>query len=369
MVSCGICGVELGDAPICISTHIKKHNIDQKTYYDTYVACHLGCVVCGKPTKFKSLSNGYLLLCGNKTCLVKYTNPYNISFYMYRGYSETEAIRKISEIQSNNSKKVDRTKKDIYTNQVGYWVKKGFTIHEAEQKVNERQACGSLENFKKRYGDEEGVAKWVDRQNKWQATLNNKTVEEKNQINKRKGRTFEQLVDSFGIEKTKEICDARGKSFSKETLMTRFGDDEEIYRDFIKRRAEKIYKNYTGYSSNREKYLYEYLKSKFPEVERQFKIYDKRYYLYDIKISNILIEFNGDYWHANPKKYPETWVNTHTKMTAKEIWEQDRLKRDVALKSNFVVKYVWESDISSKSKFKIFMDEFERELKQCLKKQ
>lgn len=368
MVSCKICDAVLGDQPACLSKHIKKHDISQKSYYDTYVACHLGCVVCGNPTKFKSLSNGYLMLCGNKKCLVKYTNPFNISFYMYRGYSEIEAIQKISEIQSNNSKKVDRTKKDIYTAQVDYWLKKGFSQNEAVQKVKERQACGSLENFKKRYGDDDGFNRWKTRQETWQNTLNSKSDEQKIQINKRKGRTFEQLVEQFGIEKTKQICDNRGKSCSKETLMQKFGT-EELYSEFCKSRSDKMYRKYSGYSSNKEKELFEYIRLMFPNVEAQFKIYDGRYYLYDMKIDNVIIEFNGDYWHANPTKYSENWINHHNKMTAKEIWEQDRVKRDVALKSNFIVKYVWESDISSKTKFKIFMDEFERELKQCLEKQ
>lgn len=70
---------------------------------------------------------------------------------------------------------------------------------------------------------------------------------------------------------------------------------------------------------------------------------------YDIVIQpNIIIECQGDYWHANPKIYNETDV-IYNGYTAKDVWERDEYKRILAIKHGFIVITLWESDINSKS--------------------
>lgn len=56
------------------------------------------------------------------------------------------------------------------------------------------------------------------------------------------------------------------------------------------------------------------------------------------------IEFNGDYWHCNPKIYNEHFYNKRNKMFAKDIWEKDKYK--IKLANDFGVKVftVWESE-------------------------
>lgn len=70
-----------------------------------------------------------------------------------------------------------------------------------------------------------------------------------------------------------------------------------------------------------------------------------RYKFYDFKIGNTIIEVNGDYWHANPQKYPADAVFTFPKSvcTAKNIWDADNFKADIAKKNGYKVLYIWES--------------------------
>ena len=67
---------------------------------------------------------------------------------------------------------------------------------------------------------------------------------------------------------------------------------------------------------------------------------------YDIADSNIMkiIEYNGDYWHCNPIVYNESFLHTHSGLTAKEIWKKDYLKIQAAVDRGFNVRVVWESD-------------------------
>lgn len=71
--------------------------------------------------------------------------------------------------------------------------------------------------------------------------------------------------------------------------------------------------------------------------------------IFDIFIPkfNLLIEYNGDYWHCNPKKYDPNYFNTKKSKTAKEIWEYDKNKIDLAVKHNYNYEVIWESDYKS----------------------
>ena len=68
--------------------------------------------------------------------------------------------------------------------------------------------------------------------------------------------------------------------------------------------------------------------------------------IFDIYIPeyNLLIEYNGDYWHCNPKKYDSTYFNEKKSKTAKELWEYDTNKLHLATKHGYTCEVIWESD-------------------------
>lgn len=84
-----------------------------------------------------------------------------------------------------------------------------------------------------------------------------------------------------------------------------------------------------------------------PDYEHSFALpYNdaKSYYVYDIKIGNKLIEYNGDFWHANPAIYDETFFNKISKKSAIEIWGKEFHKEDVANSHGYQLYRIWESD-------------------------
>ena len=66
------------------------------------------------------------------------------------------------------------------------------------------------------------------------------------------------------------------------------------------------------------------------------------YVVYDVKHGNCIIEFNGDYWHANPNIYTGTATIRGT--LAVDIWHQNMLKLQTAQDLGFKTLVVWESD-------------------------
>lgn len=71
-------------------------------------------------------------------------------------------------------------------------------------------------------------------------------------------------------------------------------------------------------------------------------------YYFDIKIGNVLLEINGDFWHANPQQYKaNTIINFpgHKKKYAGQVWRKDLQKKICAVKKGYKVIYVWESEV------------------------
>ena len=63
--------------------------------------------------------------------------------------------------------------------------------------------------------------------------------------------------------------------------------------------------------------------------------------------TNILIEVQGDYWHANPILYnPDDIVNYgKRKITAEDRWAEDVKKAKIADNYGYIVIMIWEYDI------------------------
>lgn len=69
----------------------------------------------------------------------------------------------------------------------------------------------------------------------------------------------------------------------------------------------------------------------------------KRFLLPDCIISNVIIEYNGSYWHADPRRYNGETIIHHNK-TAKQIWGEDDRKRKIYNNLGYTVIYVWSDD-------------------------
>lgn len=72
-------------------------------------------------------------------------------------------------------------------------------------------------------------------------------------------------------------------------------------------------------------------------------------YNFDICFNNkVIIEINGDYWHANPSKYlptDEISYPGNVKHKAADVWKKDEKKRNIVEKEGYKVVYLWESEL------------------------
>jgi len=86
-----------------------------------------------------------------------------------------------------------------------------------------------------------------------------------------------------------------------------------------------------------------YFDKKNIKYEQQFTIlgYGFRYDFYLPKY-NIIIEYNGDYWHINPEVYDESKIVDGK--TAKKIWEKDEVKKETAEINGYKFYTIWEKE-------------------------
>lgn len=274
------------------------------------------CIVCHNKTDFISLKDGYKKLCNNRHCITLYTSCFCTKFYTLRGYTEEEAKQFISERQRKNSLKVKRTEEyydKCFNNRLNFYIKRGFSEVEAKQKLSDRQRLTTLESFIKRYGNERGLLAYNKRIEKCRNTWNNRTQEDRNRINSSRGRTLAQLIDTHGEVEAKRIMSSRTASNSS--------------------------------VSNLEKEIVAELRKTFSNVHTQLRLHtnDCKVRLYDIVIDSMIVEVNGDFWHANPKFYKSTDI-VRKGFTAQDIWQHDEEKRILAEHNSYYIVYVWESE-------------------------
>lgn len=208
------------------------------------------------------------------------------------------------------------------------------------EKFNRSRAV-TLENLVKKYGQNEGELRFNSYREK---------------------QRFNNSIEKWGDEGFKDLN--KRKTNTLENFLARHGKDEgeSKFLDYLK----KISKNKTYSKISQD--LFSSLMYRFPFYNQkcyfainhgEWFIYDKdhsRVFFYDFVCLplKICLEFQGDYFHANPDRYdPSTEFRffQNPVMTANEIWEKDRVKNDVFYKNmGFPVIEIWESDFRNNRK-------------------
>jgi G:T-mismatch repair DNA endonuclease (very short patch repair protein) len=111
-----------------------------------------------------------------------------------------------------------------------------------------------------------------------------------------------------------------------------------------------------GKISKKQLILYNDLQSSFLKenicLEHLIKTTNKNYYA-DIcfKDKKLIVEYYGDYWHCNPEKYDPCYFHPHKKITAKQIWNDDKQRIKALKQAGYKVFIVWESNYQRNKNF------------------
>jgi len=115
------------------------------------------------------------------------------------------------------------------------------------------------------------------------------------------------------------------------------------------KKTRRLGKIKSGITSKKEKEIIQFLKEHNIQSIQSYRVDTK---ICDIYISslNLIIEYFGDYWHCNPKKYDENYFNQKKGKTAKQIWDYDKDKIDLIRNFGYNLEVIWESDLKHDNK-------------------
>jgi hypothetical protein len=215
-------------------------------------------------------------------------SPSNIKFWTLKGHTEEEAKSIISKGQSHAAKFID-TKSRLLPSNLDYWIKRGYNEEDSKKKVKESQTTFSKEKCIEKFGYEKGIEVFNNRTDKWLNSLKDQ--------------------DNIFI------------GYSKIS--------QEMFTE-ISNRLKGDFK----YATNGGEF-------KIPKSSGGF-------YFYDFVDENkkLIIEYNGDMYHANPDKFKED-DNPHPfrkNITSKEIWLKDQIKIKLAEELGYKVLIIWDSE-------------------------
>lgn len=78
----------------------------------------------------------------------------------------------------------------------------------------------------------------------------------------------------------------------------------------------------------------------------------RRFFDFKLRSTNILVEIQGEYWHADPRIYKEDdliFEHNNIKTAARDLWKRDEEKRSFAESYGYNVVYIWEKEIKESS--------------------
>lgn len=189
---------------------------------------------------------------------------WSMNFKGYDGLSDDEKRKRISEVaerakENRNARHNNRLRIDYYTS-------RGFSLKEARKILSKNQSNFSLAGCIQKYGPDKGREIWQARQDRWQATMKSKPLEEIERINRSK----------FKNTGYSEISQKLFRDIERELSAT----PHEIY-----------------YATNGKDSTF-----------NEYMVHDdqnKRNYFLDfyIKDLNCAIEFDGYFWHDKLSKH------------------------------------------------------------------
>ena len=186
-------------------------------------------------------------------------------------------------------------------------------------------------------------------------------VENVSQLKEIKGKKGKTFTEHYGVDNiwklssyNKMCAELHPESHEEHMKKVHKGRDEYFKNITEEGMAERIAKTFSTqvkngfYNSKLELRICKALEELNISYTRQFHLKGYKHpYDFHLCDTKIIIEVNGDFWHANPLIYEENDIVKlpETRRKAKEIWERDKKHIDKANSMGYKVISIWEYDI------------------------
>lgn len=301
--------------------HLARHLININIPIEVFITDHLGvirdmCQCCNKPAAFKGtegLKWQWWTTCGNKLCAIELRRRGRKAVTKEQ---EAESVRKRNETFANNPELLKNRSRLAH----------GANLQIGEDGLTgyERTAKKRATTLTKKHGRPD-YANWKKTKQTW--------VEKSDEDRKLHGDKIRSAWDSKSDEQKQEVNQKR-----EQTNLQKYGiPGWKIAFNASRGRHSGICDSFCEYVQSQ---VAEDLIFGSSELNIGNKFYDLT-----LESKKKIIEFNGDYWHANPSKYGALQTTKlKSGLTVQQIWEADAKKIKLAEDSGYQVKVVWESE-------------------------
>lgn len=318
---------DFADSDLIICDFIEYYSPDFITRYDTLKKLSISDINYYKVRYADDYLEKYNAYKAKKTLNAVSNFANTIDYWILKGVEYDDAVLNVRDVQTNRSKMAAAKNKGMpSTRTIEFWQNKGMSDLDAVNKIKQMQTR-DLNFFCVRYGETDGLIKFNNMIQHRIDTWLERPLEERLIINASKGRTYEQMVLEHGYDVANDIIRRRtchninGSTISVES-MNFFKELEQKLPEYF------LHNSITGYKGN-ERWI----------------LCNKRLYYVDYIIQNCVIEYNGSFWHADPRKFlPDTWHSACNK-TAKDIWDQDKERIDNLTKLGYNILTIWSDDV------------------------
>jgi G:T-mismatch repair DNA endonuclease (very short patch repair protein) len=165
------------------------------------------------------------------------------------------------------------------------------------------------------------------------------------QVEKIKKKKVNSAIKKYGVINVFQAEEVKEKS--KQTCLRKYGTE------YFGHLSPSSSGNRSSFHKNIEKILTDNEINFESEVTCKFKKFNKDFNkvyspIVDILLDEykLVIECNGDFWHANPKSYKSTdiFYCWEGKTLAQEIWDRDKSRIKQIRSFGYKVLVIWESD-------------------------
>lgn len=317
------------------------------------------CYVCQQSTLSDKFKHYYK--CGNITTKSKHYSEL-LAFNLGMNISELENVLKKLYIEKEYSIKdiMDYFSMSDLKSKTVYMILENFNISIRGIKRTSRTKSKYENTCVEKYGAKNVLSKDTEIYHKRNETVEKQYgVKNVYQLQFVKQKINEVMLKKYGvlrftdIEKQKKTKLMWSKEFRAEygEKLSKYQKkvwanltDEEKYE----RCRNSGFNQYTGKMNKLETKVSEILTSNGIPFEFSYFLKGRQFDF--IIAGELLLECQGDFWHANPKFYNENDIVNfpgNDKIEAKKVWDADLKKKEFAEKSGFNVIYIWENDIKT----------------------
>ena len=95
------------------------------------------------------------------------------------------------------------------------------------------------------------------------------------------------------------------------------------------------------FKSKGQSEIVDFLKENNYIVEEEYIVEGRPF---DFKVNDLLVEFNGTYWHLDPRLYERDYYDKSRQVLAEDIWKRDNDKKNIAIKNGYRFLTIWQKD-------------------------